>query len=179
MNISNKYNGNKSPAVHIYNLIFLVLSYCTAIVHGSGECQDHAHESFLYWMLFGNLIIYGVAFIFYIMLKIGLLDFCTEKCFNAVCVALNTIGFFGGIIIYNIISMIYSLILYFGTSSSECLELELFTMFSAYLILIFIIVNVFYFFYLLVTSFFSKKSNEINKELYQEMEPIKKSGLKK
>ena len=180
--INNTYQrnyNNKNPAIHIYNLIFLVLSYSTASIHYSQECSDSSHENFLYWILYGNIIIYGVAFIFYIMLKIGLLDFCTEKCFNAVCVALNTMGFFGGIIIYNMISMIYSLILYFGTNSSECLELELFTMFSAYIILIFFIVNLFFFIYVTVTSVFSKKSNEINKELYQEMDIIKNNSGKK
>ena len=178
MNSQSKYNSSK-PAIHIYNLIFLVLSYCTASIHNPLECEDKPHESFLYWILYGNLIIYGVAFLFYILLRIGLLDYCTEKCFNAVCVALNTMGFFGGIIIYNLISMVYSLILYFGANSSECLELELFTMFSAYIILIFIICNCFFFVYFMAASFFAKKSNEINKELYQEMEPIKRPGGKK
>lgn len=177
-NQNSKYT-NKNPAIHIYNLIFLVLSYCTSRIHDSETCRDDTHENFLNWILFGNLIIYGVASIFYILLKIGLLDFCTEKCFNAVCVALNTMGFFGGIIIYNIISMVYSLVLYFGMESSECLELELFTMFSAYIILIFIIVNLFFFVYVFASSFLIRKGSEINKELYQEMETIKKEGMKK
>ena len=180
--LNNSYQSrysNKNPAIHIYNLIFLVLSYCTASIYDPKLCIDIGHERFLYWILYGNLTIYGVAFIFYILLKIGLLDFCTEKCFNAVCVALNTMGFFGGIIVYNIISMVYSLILYFGSDSSECLELELFTMFSAYIILIFFIVNLFFFIYVMVSSFFSKKGNEINKELYQEMDTFKKPAMKK
>lgn len=176
MNVyQNKYN-NKNPAIHIYNLIFLVLSYCTKSIHEPEFCEDLSHERFLDWIFYGNLIIYGVAFIFYLLLKIGLLDFCTERCFNAVCVALNTMGFFGGIIIYNIISMIYSLILYFGNDSSGCLELELFTMFSAYIILIFIVVNLFFFVYATAFYYISKKNQDIHKEIYQELNVIKKNS---
>lgn len=175
MNVyQSKYN-NKSPAIHIYNLIFLVLSYCTKSIHEPEICSDRTHEGFLDWIFYGNLIIYAIAFVFYLLLKVGLLDYCTEKCFNAVCVALNTMGFFGGIIVYNIISMVYSLILYFGSDSSECLELELFTMFSAYIILIFFIANLFMFVYVTAVYYFSKKNHDIHREIYQEMNTIKKT----
>lgn len=159
--------NNKSPALHIYNLIFLVLSYCTYKIHDPVICPDRPHERFLNWILYGNIIIYGIAFIFYVLFKIGLLDFCTEKCFNAVCVALNTIGFFGGIIIYNMVSMVYSLILYFGVKSSECMELELFTKFSAYVIIIFFSVNLLILIYVWLSNRISNKGKELYSDYYE------------
>lgn len=171
--------NNKNLAMHIYNMVFFVMSYCTYKTHDSTICSDPSHENFLAWILYGNLIIYGIALIFLALLKTGLLDVCTEKCFNAVCVAINTMGFFGGMVIYNMISMIYSLILYFGSLSSKCLELELFTKFSAYVIVIFFCVN----FCILVSTFLSnklsKRNNELSEDYYYEMDNRNKNIRKK
>jgi hypothetical protein len=46
-------------AVHLNNFIFLVFSLCTDSVYGHDyDCHDPEGEGLLYFVLYGNLILY-------------------------------------------------------------------------------------------------------------------------
>ena len=128
----NLYN----PFLHIHHFVFLIFSACAFKLHRQNLCSDPSNESFLLWMLIGNLAIFGLILFFSIMLKTGILDYISEKLCNAVCLTLLTLLFIGGILIYNIISMGYSLIMYFSYESSICKDLQLFITFSAHIFII-------------------------------------------
>ena len=127
--------------VHLNNFIFLVFSYCTHYIHDPTECPlDQSQRDFMYWLLYGNLIVYGIIFIFAILYNLEILDFFTKKC-GAVCITLNALGFAGGVIIFDILSFFYAIKIYFFGKKSTCKEMELFTMVCAIIFLIWLVVG--------------------------------------
>ena len=128
----NLYN----PILHIHHFVFLIFSACAYKLHRQTLCLDPSNEAFLLWMLIGNLVIFGLILFFSILLKTGILDYISEKLCSAVCLTILTLLFISGILIYNIVSMIYSLIMYFSYESSECKDLQLFITFSAHIFMI-------------------------------------------
>ena len=128
----NLYN----PFLHIHHLVFLIFSACTYKLHRLTLCPDPSNESFLIWTLVGNLVIFGLIFFFSILLKTGILDYISEKLFSAVCLTLLTLLFVGGIFLYNVVSMVYALIMYFSYDVSPCKDIQLFITFSAHIFLI-------------------------------------------
>jgi len=128
----NLYN----PFLHIHHFVLLIFSACTYKLHRQTSCPDPSNESFLIWTLIGNLVIFGLIFFFSILLKTGILDYISEKLCSAVCLTILTLLFVGGIFLYNVASMIYSLIMFFSYDASICKDMQLFITFSAHIFLI-------------------------------------------
>lgn len=128
----NLYN----PFLHIHHFVFLIFSACAYKLHFKNLSSDPEIESFLLWMLIGNFVIFGLILFFSILLKTGILDYISEKLCSAVCLTLLTLLFIGGILVYNIISMVYSLIIYFSYNFPISKDLQLFITFSAHIFLI-------------------------------------------
>lgn len=149
----NLYN----PFLHIHHFVFLIFSACTYKLHKQNLCSDLSNESFLIWMLLGNLVIFGLILFFSLLMKTGIMDYISEKFCNAVCLTIFTLLFIGGILIYNLISNVYSLIMYFSYEISVCKDLELFITFSAH---VFLIVDVILFLTLLYNCLKRKEDNE-------------------
>ncbi|CAD8187627.1 unnamed protein product [Paramecium pentaurelia] len=128
--------------VHLNNFIFLVFSICAdKIVTEDFQCNDPEGIGFLHFILYGNLIVYGIIFIIQFLSACNLLDTCTRK-FGAVCITINTFVFFGGVIIFDVISMLYGIKQHFFTAKSKCREIELFTMCCAYIFVVWISVMI-------------------------------------
>lgn len=149
----NLYN----PFLHIHHFVFLIFSACTYKLHKQNLCLDESNESFLIWMLLGNLVIFGLILFFSLLMKTGIMDYISEKFCNAVCLTIFTLLFIGGILIYNLISNVYSLIMYFSYEISICKDLELFITFSAH---VFLIIDIILFLTLLYSCLKKKDDNE-------------------
>ena len=76
-----------NSVVHLNNFVFLVFSYCTFKVYNTDNCKDNTHDTFLKWIFYGNLSVYGIIFIISILYYINLLDKICNKC-GAVCVTI-------------------------------------------------------------------------------------------
>jgi hypothetical protein len=73
---ANKRLDTKS-LVHLNNFIFLVFSLCTDWVYDHDyECHDSSVEGLLYFVLYGNLIVYAM----YICNPIGMESYLEFRC---------------------------------------------------------------------------------------------------
>jgi hypothetical protein len=56
MDVNHRLDVNS--LVHLNNFIFLVFAYCTDKVYDDNEeCRDSKTEGFLYFILYGNLVV--------------------------------------------------------------------------------------------------------------------------
>lgn len=72
-------------------------------------CTDTTHLHFLYFILYGSLLVYGFTLVFTVLYALGIVDKCISKmtvC-GEVCLTINALGIFVFGAIYHVIAMIY------------------------------------------------------------------------
>lgn len=93
----------------INNIGVLILSYVVYDTHQKTGCVDAEHLHFLYFILYGSILVYGFTFIFTVLYALGVVDKCISKmsiC-GEVCLTINALGIFIFGAIYHLIAMIY------------------------------------------------------------------------
>ena len=63
----------------INNIGVLILAYVIYQTHQSSGCIDETHLHFLYFILYGSLIVYGFTLLFTILYGLGIVDKCISK----------------------------------------------------------------------------------------------------
>lgn len=92
--------------VHLNNFIFLVFALCTDSVYDANNmCQDDHTANYLYFILYGNLIVYGLIFTCQTLYYLKLLDTFTKK-IGAVVLTIGTYTFMVGVLLFDLISMV-------------------------------------------------------------------------
>ena len=138
--------------MHLNNFVFLVFSYCTNFIY---QLQipvegDGPHEAFLKWTLYGNIVIYSMLLVFSFLYHFSLLDCCadfiTRKCGGPVCITINTFGVIGGIYLFDFVTMVYAVYVYFFEKAASSPILQLFTMVCAHIFLVWLLLSVLWLF---------------------------------
>lgn len=147
-----------NSVAHLNSFIFLVFSYCTKSSYKNSGCKDEVYESFLDFMLYGNLILFSFISIVSILYTLKILDSLAER-LNAVSVTLGAIGYTLAVMIYDFVAIIYSLKLHYFETGSECKELELFTKVCANIFILWLFTGI----YDIFMRFRKKPEKEENK----------------
>ena len=91
------------------NIGVLILAYVVYETYQTSGCTETTHLHFLYFILYGSMLVYGFTLIITVLYALGIVDKCISKmtiC-GEVCLTINALGIFVFGAIYHVIAMIY------------------------------------------------------------------------
>ena len=112
----------------INNIGMLILAYVVYDTNQQTQCSDPDNMTFLYFILYGSIIVYGFTLLFSVLYSLGAIDKCVRwmNMCGEVFLTINTLGIFVFGAIYHVVAMVYGMVQLLIRSPSECVELEIF-----------------------------------------------------
>lgn len=130
----------------INNLGVLILAYVVYSTNLRTNCQDPDHMDFLFFILYGSMVVYGFTLLFTILYYLGVIDSCISRltiC-GEVCITINALGIFVFGSFYHLIAMCYGVYQLLWETPSVCVELEIFREVNGLIYSVWLVVTVFY-----------------------------------
>jgi hypothetical protein len=130
----------------INNLGVLILAYVIFSVNQQTGCTDPGHTDFLYFILYGSLVVYGFTLILSVLYYFGVIDSCISRltiC-GEVCITVQALGIFIFGLIYHFVAMCYGVYQLVFVGESKCIELEIFRRVNGLIYSVWLVMTIFY-----------------------------------